>query len=178
MRDGGDHLIGRFPGPADRRPALLLGHYDTVWPLGTIDRLPFRVDNGRAYGPGIYDMKAGLTIILTVLEKFVKRWACPRPIWVLFTSDEEIGSPSSRGLIEQLARECAYALVLEPPLADGSLKTAPRASAISRSTSKAGPPMPGSPPKTDEARSSSWPIKSFEFRTCRHRPPARLSTWA
>ena len=121
---GADHFVARFPGPADRRPALLLGHYDTVWPLGTIDRLPFRVENGRAYGPGIYDMKAGLTIILTVLEEFVTRWEFPRPIWVLFTSDEEIGSPTSRGLIERLARECAYALVLEPPLADGRLKTA------------------------------------------------------
>jgi glutamate carboxypeptidase len=121
---GGDHLLARFPGPSDRRPALLLGHYDTVWPRGTLERMPFRVEGERAFGPGIYDMKAGLTIASGVLERIVARGAVPRPVWVLFTSDEEIGSPTSRGLIEELARHCAYVLVLEPPLADGSLKTA------------------------------------------------------
>jgi glutamate carboxypeptidase len=121
---GGDHLLARFPGPSDRKPALLLGHYDTVWPRGTIDRLPFRVEGDRAYGPGIFDMKAGLTIIAHVLEHVVSRMPVPRPIWVVFTSDEEIGSPTSRPLIEDLARQCAYVLVLEPALADGRLKTA------------------------------------------------------
>ncbi len=121
---GGDHLLARFPGPPDRKPALLLGHYDTVWPRGTLDRLPFRVEGDRAFGPGILDMKAGLTIITHVLEHVVCRMPVPRPIWVLFTSDEEIGSPTSRGLIESLARQCAYVLVLEPALADGRLKTA------------------------------------------------------
>jgi glutamate carboxypeptidase len=120
---GGDHLLARFPGPPERKPALLLGHYDTVWPRGTIDRLPFRVEGDRAFGPGIFDMKAGLAIITHVLEH-VCRMPVPRPIWVLFTSDEEIGSPTSRGLIESLARQCAYVLVLEPALADGRLKTA------------------------------------------------------
>ena len=57
---GGDHLLARFPGPAGRRPALVLGHFDTVWPRGTIERLPFRVESGRVFGPGTYDMKAGL----------------------------------------------------------------------------------------------------------------------
>jgi glutamate carboxypeptidase len=121
---GGDHLVARLPGPADRKPALLLGHYDTVWPRGTIERLPFRVEGDRAFGPGIYDMKAGLTIISQVLEHIVSGEGVPRPIWVVFTSDEEIGSPTSRTLIEEVARQCAYVLVLEPPLADGSLKTA------------------------------------------------------
>jgi glutamate carboxypeptidase len=119
---GGDHLLARFPGPAERRPALVLGHFDTVWPHGTLAKMPFRVEDGRAYGPGTYDMKAGLTIFLTLMEY---RLSGPtRPVRALFTSDEEIGSPTSRGLIEDLARQCAYALVLEPPLADGSLKTA------------------------------------------------------
>lgn len=122
---GGDHLIARFPfpGPASSRPALVLGHFDTVWPNGTLARMPFRLDDGRAYGPGIYDMKAGLAIFLHCMEK-ARNNPPPRPVWALFTSDEEIGSPTSRGLIEDLARECAYALVLEPPLADGGLKTA------------------------------------------------------
>jgi glutamate carboxypeptidase len=119
---GGDHVAARFPGPAARRPALVLGHFDTVWPHGTLVKMPFRIDDGRAFGPGTYDMKAGLTIFLTLMER---RLGEPtRPVWALFTSDEELGSPTSRPLIEDLARQCAYALVLEPPLADGSLKTA------------------------------------------------------
>ena len=121
---GGDHVVGRFPGPSDRRPALVLGHFDTVWPLGTIERMPYRLEGDRAYGPGIYDMKASLVIVLEVLNTLVeKRTDPPRPIWVLFTSDEEIGSPTSRALIEDMASQCDYVLVIEPPLADGGLKT-------------------------------------------------------
>jgi glutamate carboxypeptidase len=122
---GGDHLLARFPGPAGLRPALILGHFDTVWPRGTLDRLPFRVEGGRVFGPGTYDMKAGLTLFLQVMAEFQGALiSTPRPIWALFTTDEEIGSPTSRRLIEEVARQSAYVLVLEPPLADGSLKTA------------------------------------------------------
>jgi glutamate carboxypeptidase len=122
---GGDHVLGRFPRNSDLRPALVLGHFDTVWPRGTLERLPFRVDEeGRAFGPGVFDMKASLAILLAVIKQLRKSWELlPRPIWVLLTSDEEIGSPTSRGLIEKLASQCAYALVLEPALADGGLKT-------------------------------------------------------
>jgi glutamate carboxypeptidase len=122
---GGDHVLGRFPRNSDLRPALVLGHFDTVWPRGTLERLPFRVDEeGRAFGPGVFDMKASLAIFLAVIKQLRKSWELlPRPIWVLLTSDEEIGSPTSRGLIEKLASQCAYALVLEPALADGGLKT-------------------------------------------------------
>jgi glutamate carboxypeptidase len=123
---GGDHVLARFPGPAARRPALVLGHFDTVWPLGTLERMPFRVERDRAFGPGIYDMKAGLAVFLRSIDHSLHDPSrpVPRPIWALFTSDEEIGSPTSRGLIEDLACRCAYVLVLEPPLADGRLKTA------------------------------------------------------
>jgi glutamate carboxypeptidase len=122
---GGDHVLGRFPRKSDLRPALVLGHFDTVWPRGTLERLPFRVDEeGRAFGPGVFDMKASLAILLAVIKQLRKSWELlPRPIWVLLTSDEEIGSPTSRGLIEKLASQSAYALVLEPALADGGLKT-------------------------------------------------------
>jgi len=122
---GGDHLIGRFPGTAELAPALVLCHFDTVWPRGTLNRMPFRLDgSGRAHGPGIFDMKASLVMVLTVMQQLNERGQlAPRPIWVLLTSDEELGSPTSRTLIEQLALECAYALVLEPALADGGLKT-------------------------------------------------------
>jgi glutamate carboxypeptidase len=124
-KQGGDHILAKFFVPVARRPALVLGHYDTVWPYLTIKNMPFRIEDGRAFGPGIFDMKAGLAIFLRVIE-LIERVGLeiPRPVWALFTSDEEIGSPTSRGLIEELARECAYVLVLEPPLADGSLKTA------------------------------------------------------
>ncbi|WP_337173407.1 M20 family metallopeptidase [Paludisphaera sp.] len=122
---GGDHLVGRFPGPAGERPALVVGHFDTVWPVGTIDRMPFRRDGGRLRGPGVYDMKASLVLVAAAFEAFAALGLAPRrPVTVVFTSDEEVGSTTSRGLIEALARESAHALVLEPPLADGSLKTA------------------------------------------------------
>jgi glutamate carboxypeptidase len=123
---GGDHLLARFAGDGACRPALVLGHFDTVWPLETLYRMPFRVAGGRAYGPGVFDMKAGLAIFLWCMANslFDPHRPAPRPVWALFTSDEEIGSPTSRGLIEDLARQCAYVLVLEPPLADGRLKTA------------------------------------------------------
>ena len=122
---GGDHLHFRIGRDGDETPpALILGHFDTVWPMGTTARLPFRVEGGKAYGPGAFDMKASL-----VLAEFAL-WACdklkmgfPRPVELLFTSDEEIGSPTSRGLIESLARRAGYVLVLEPPLPDGRLKT-------------------------------------------------------
>jgi glutamate carboxypeptidase len=123
--DGGDHVLGRFPRSSDLRPALVLGHFDTVWPRGTLERIPFRVDKDRrAFGPGVFDMKASLAIFLSVVKQLRKNWEfVPRPIWVLLTSDEEIGSPTSRRLIEQLAIECAYVLVVEPALANGGLKT-------------------------------------------------------
>jgi glutamate carboxypeptidase len=122
---GGDHLIGRFAGPPENRPALVLGHFDTVWPRGTLDRMPFRLDGqGRAHGPGTFDMKGSLVMLLTVMQRMKEHGLeAPRPIWVLFTSDEELGSPTSRELIENLARDCAYVLVLEPALPDGGLKT-------------------------------------------------------
>ena len=123
--DGGNHVVGRSFHNGKLRPALVLGHFDTVWPRGTLERMPFRIDeDGRAFGPGVFDMKASLAIFMAVIEQLNKsRQIVPRPIWVLLTSDEEIGSPTSRGLIEELAAQSAYVLVLEPALADGGLKT-------------------------------------------------------
>jgi glutamate carboxypeptidase len=123
---GGDHIRARFGAPTDPgRPALVLAHYDTIWPAGTLATLPFRREGGRAFGPGIYDMKASLVVLEFALAALVALdLRPPRPIVALLTSDEEIGSPSSRPLIEELAQGSAYTLVLEPPLADGGLKTA------------------------------------------------------
>jgi len=124
--DGGDHLRLTLDGSDGATPpALVLGHFDTVWPAGTLARLPFRVEGGRAFGPGSYDMKAGLVLIefaLGAIRDLGLR--LPRPLVVLLTSDEEVGSPTSRRFIEAEAPESAYALVPEPPLADGRLKTA------------------------------------------------------
>jgi glutamate carboxypeptidase len=124
---GGDHLRIQFSrcDRDDKAPALVLGHFDTVWPMGTLARLPFRVEADRAYGPGVFDMKVGLVIIEFALKSIHDlKFNIPRRIVVLLTSDEEIGSPTSRALIEAQARESAYALVLEPPLEGGRLKTA------------------------------------------------------
>jgi glutamate carboxypeptidase len=122
---GGDHLVARFFSDIpDRKPALVLGHYDTVWPLGTLATMPFRVEDGKAFGPGVFDMKASLVEAEFAIDG-IRRLGQqpPRPIEVLITSDEEIGSPTSRRLIEETAKRAEFVLVLEPPLPDGSLKT-------------------------------------------------------
>lgn len=124
---GGNHVRAHFELNANsgKPPALVLCHFDTVWPIGTVARRPFRVEEDRAYGPGAFDMKASLVLVAEAIEAIQTLWlAMPRPLVVMFTSDEEIGSPTSRALIEAEAREAAYALVLESPLAGGRLKTA------------------------------------------------------
>ena len=124
--DGGDHLrISTHTAPDHPAPTLVLGHFDTVWPIGTLATMPFRVEANRAHGPGAFDMKASL-----VLAEFALRairhlgLTLPRPVVLLFTSDEEIGSPTSRALIEAEAGRSAQVLVLEPPLPGSRLKTA------------------------------------------------------
>ncbi len=106
-------------------PLLVLGHLDTVWDVGALRSMPFRVADGRASGPGALDMKSGLTMALHAIAALQElRARLPRPVTVLLTSDEEIGSQSSRALIEDLARRCAAALVLEPAAGlSGALKT-------------------------------------------------------
>jgi glutamate carboxypeptidase len=121
---GGEHVRARFGGQSGTKPALVLGHYDTVWPIGTLATMPFRVDGPKAFGPGVYDMKASLVLIEAALGAIASTGATmPRPLVVLFTSDEEIGSLRSRDLIEDEARKCEFTLVVEPPLANGALKT-------------------------------------------------------
>jgi glutamate carboxypeptidase len=111
----GNHLVWRH-GPTR---TLLLGHHDTVWPLGTLKRWPFRVTGATATGPGCFDMKAGLVQLFHALA------ALPAldGITVVVNADEEIGSPSSRDLIRDAASGATAALVCEPS-ADGALKTA------------------------------------------------------
>ncbi len=101
---------------------LILGHYDTVFPKGTIDVRPFRLDNGVATGPGVFDMKAAIiqaVYAISVLDETVKSG-----VEVLFTSDEEIGSASSKALLIERAHAAGNVLVLEPSADGGALKTA------------------------------------------------------
>jgi len=118
----GNHLRVETGPPGAGRPILLLGHFDTVWPLGTLKTMPFRVEGGRAYGPGAFDMKAGLVIGITALSTLQRHGGLDVPVVFLFTSDEEIGSPSSRAHIESEASRSRATFVLEPA-AGTSLKT-------------------------------------------------------
>ncbi len=110
--------------PADGQAhAVALCHYDTVWPKGTLHSIPFSVDeHGVARGPGCFDMKAGIVVLYFALQAV--RNNLKRPLRVLFTCDEEVGSPTSRTLIEETAQDAVVAYVLESPLPGGTLKTA------------------------------------------------------
>jgi glutamate carboxypeptidase len=113
----GDHLRIVWPaGNTPRKPqVLVLGHLDTVYNLGTLRTMPFRLAHGRAFGPGTFDMKGGLVIALFAFEALRKAlWQPRRPVVFLWTSDEETGSATSRPLIEREARRSAAVLVLEP----------------------------------------------------------------
>jgi glutamate carboxypeptidase len=96
------------------KPILLLGHLDTVWPVGTLKSMPCRLSGGRLWGPGTLDMKAGVAMALTAIEMLAETNLLRREIVLLLNGDEEIGSPASRPIIEQIARECAAVYVLEP----------------------------------------------------------------
>jgi glutamate carboxypeptidase len=107
------------------KPILLLGHYDTVWDIGILEKMPFRSAKGRLFGPGIFDMKSGIALALYAIEALRQNGGLPRPITVLLNSDEEIGSEVSRKVTEQLAKKSAAVLVLEPAQGlDGKVKTA------------------------------------------------------
>lgn len=122
----GNHVRARFVhGDASAKPALVLCHYDTVWPVGSLATHPFRIEDGKAYGPGIFDMQSSLALVEYAMHAVHDlNITLPRPITVLITSDEEIGSGSSRALIEEEARKAAYVLVMESPLPGGALKSA------------------------------------------------------
>jgi glutamate carboxypeptidase len=112
----GDCVRARFPHPKAGEPGILvMGHMDTVHPVGTLAALPFRRDGGRCYGPGIGDMKGGNYLTFDAVRELRRAGIeTPLPITFLFTSDEEIGSPSTRDLIEAEAARHKYVLVPEP----------------------------------------------------------------
>ncbi len=128
----GDILLARVEGPAER-PVLLLGHCDTVFAKGEAARRPFRIEGGRAYGPGVSDMKAGLVMNAFVLAA-LRASGAPCPVVGLFTSDEEIGSPVSRPIIETTARGCRAVLNAEPGRPSGNVCTARKGALFLRAT--------------------------------------------
>jgi glutamate carboxypeptidase len=123
--DSGGVLEARFGNPDDeRRPVMLLGHLDTVWPVGTLSQMPWRVEDGKAFGPGVLDMKAGVVMALFAM-RLVREADAERPVVLLLSGDEETGSRHSRELIEEIARECRAVFVLEPAQGpQGAYKTA------------------------------------------------------
>jgi len=118
--DGRTHLRWRF-GAGPRR-VLLLGHHDTVWPIGSLATHPYTVDGGVLRGPGCFDMKAGVVLAFYAVAEVAADGGADG-VTLLVTGDEEVGSPSSRGLIEQEAAGCRAALVLEASADGGALKT-------------------------------------------------------
>lgn len=124
----GGHARFEFnlPGRGKQGSILALGHSDTVWPMGTLQTMPFRRARGNLYGPGVFDMKSGLTLFVTAM-RILRDLDAPmrRHVVLQVNADEEIGSASSRALTEQAARESLAVLVLEPAAGpDGKLKTA------------------------------------------------------
>ncbi len=117
QRKFGDVMEARF-GPRGKVGAagrvLLLGHLDTVWPLGTVKTMPCRVRDGRLWGPGTLDMKTGVAMALTAIEMLREAELLEREVVLLLNSEEEVGSPVSRPITERVARECAAVYVLEP----------------------------------------------------------------
>lgn len=122
----GDHVrasVGNGP-----RQVLLLGHFDTVWPAGQLEKMPLERKDGRLYGPGVFDMKAGIGVAALAARAVVESAGGPdlpghARLVMLWTSDEETGSATSRALIEAEARRSEAVLVFEPPLPGGGLKT-------------------------------------------------------
>ncbi|HLV87262.1 MAG TPA: M20 family metallopeptidase [Candidatus Sulfotelmatobacter sp.] len=122
----GNNLQINFAGAAMRKPILLLGHFDTVYPLGTLAKMPCHIADGKMYGPGVLDMKSGVALMYSAIAA-LKDWygELPRPVIVFLVSDEEVGSYSSRKITEALAKQSAAVLVLEPAAGmHGAVKTA------------------------------------------------------
>jgi glutamate carboxypeptidase len=114
QREFGDILELRFgPSRSSRKPILLLGHLDTVWPIGTLKKMPWREVEGRYWGPGVLDMKAGVVMALAALRT-LRDIKANRPVILLLNSDEEVGSPISRAITERLALRSSAVFVLEP----------------------------------------------------------------
>ncbi|MDX6295592.1 MAG: glutamate carboxypeptidase [Kribbellaceae bacterium] len=128
----GDHVVANLPGRgprADQAPLLFLAHHDTVWPVGQLNGpMPWREQDGLVHGPGVFDMKGGLVVLETALQLVAEVGVEHRPVRIIVTADEEIGSPSARELVTAESAGVVAAFGLEPPHPNGDLKTARRGS--------------------------------------------------
>jgi glutamate carboxypeptidase len=113
QKNFGDVFELRFGSRSSRKPLLLLGHLDTVWPMGTLAEMTWREEKGRYWGPGVLDMKAGVVMALAAINT-LQELKLARPVTLLLNSEEEVGSPVSRAITEKLALESAAVFVLEP----------------------------------------------------------------
>ena len=147
--EGRAHVRWRF---GDVGKVLVVGHLDTVWPTGTLAGRPFRVEGDVATGPGCFDMKAGVVQAFHALATLDDLDG----VEVLLTTDEEVGSQTSRRLVEDGARRARAALVCEPAGDGGALKLAARARGCTRSSSRVVPPTPASSPRRGRTRWSRW----------------------
>jgi glutamate carboxypeptidase len=126
----GDLVYAAWNGTAPGKPILILCHMDTVWPVGTLAKMPVWRQGVRLYGPGILDMKAGIALAIKVIGLLREHNELPRrPIWALFNTDEERGSVHSRELIEKIAAHAGLVLVLEPATEGETVKTSRRGTA-------------------------------------------------
>ena len=123
-------LHAHVPGATDGPPIVLMGHMDTVFPAGTVARRPFRVEDGRAYGPGVADMKSGLVMNVFVAEAFARCGGLQGPLQLFFSCDEEIGSPATRERIMAQARGVKAVLNAEPGRVSGNLVTSRKGSMV------------------------------------------------
>jgi glutamate carboxypeptidase len=157
-RDGyGDHIRARSPWGGDGPGILLVSHLDTVWEKGTLARKPFTIDGDKVYGPGIYDMKGGGYLGFYAYRHLVRQARETKlPITFLFMADEEVGSPTSRQLIESSCSSPADPMAASSPHA--------RRWRASISRSPAWPPMPASITSSAAARWPSWRARSSSSR--------------
>ncbi|MEM9205090.1 MAG: M20 family metallopeptidase [Pseudomonadota bacterium] len=154
-RDGrGDHLSIRTPWKLQGKYILILSHLDTVHPRGTLaNDLPIRIDGDRAYGPGIYDMKSGAYLGYAAIRSLIQEGIeTDLGIRILYTGDEEVGSPTSRDMIVEAAKDAAYVLVTEPARNGGKIVTARKGVGRFQVTAQGRPAHSGS--KHDEGRSA------------------------
>ena len=128
----GEHLrITAFEDASEASPIVVLGHTDTVHPRGSLEQRPWRIEDGKAYGPGIFDMKASCAVALEVIRALAEVQLRPgRPVMLLLTCDEEAGSRNGRALVEAAAKNARAVLVLEPPAVGGRTKTGRKGTGI------------------------------------------------
>lgn len=124
-RPTGNHLVADIAGRGDAgvEPILFLTHHDTVWPVGQLETMPLAVANGILHGPGSYDMKGGIAVLLEALTLCQRDAVHHRPVRIVMVADEEIGSPSAREFIESQQGTVHCVLGLEPPHPNGDVKT-------------------------------------------------------